>query len=63
MARKYEAAQERPRPSYVPLKPSERDELQAIADQEGRSLGGQIRFFTLRGLENHREVSHGGEAA
>ena len=47
---------ERPRATYLPLKSSERDQVQEVADREGRSLGGQMRFWVLERLAAHNRV-------
>ena len=45
---------ERTRSAYIPLKPAEKRKLQAIADREGRSLGGQMWRFVLDRLDSYK---------
>ena len=45
------------RPVWLQLKKSERDDLEAIAGEEMRSLSAQARMFCLKGMEAYRAES------
>ncbi len=45
---------EQKRSAYIPLKPSEKGQIQEIADREGRSLGGQMRVWVLERLDTYQ---------
>lgn len=43
------------KPIYVSLRPSEREEIEGIADLEQRSVSATARLLTLKGLEAYRK--------